>query len=191
MKQKGFTMIELIVAIAIMVFILAVILVNYRKFDSGIVMTNLAYDIALSIRTAQTYGVSTKGTRPESGNQTFETAHGVSFTSPSTSYNLFSDINDDKLLTTGLSLETAGATTYKLNGSYRISDICSTDGGTETCGRTSVDITFKRPNPDAVIAVGGAYSATISAVEIHLTSSQDASAEKIITVRPTGQISVN
>ena len=187
--SEGFTIIELMVSIAIMVVILSVILVNYKKFDSGIVMTNLSYDIALSIRTAQTYGVSTKG-----ANGAFDKPYGIHFdtTLPANSYTLFADLNANGVYDD--SSEGSIATKYNLRGAYYIKKVCWLDNVlTPKCSPengNSVDITFKRPDPDAKLKFNSADQIGLSAVEIYLGSNQDAKAEKVITVRPTGQISV-
>lgn len=195
-KNKGFTIIELMVSIAIMVIILAVILVNYKKFDSGIVMTNLAYDVALSIRTAQTYGISTRGAKV-SGATEFDRPYGINFEinpdDPSSvnKYLLFADTNLNRSYD---EVDSLTATKYNIRGSYYIKDLCwldsSTPSAVKTCGMRSADITFLRPDPDALIYVSGEAQDALSALEIHIGSTQDASAIRVITVRPTGQISV-
>jgi hypothetical protein len=144
-------------------------------------MTNLAYDIALSIRTAQTYGISAKGTI---NNASFSTPYGISFTNGATSYILFADTNASRVYDA-----TDVPTTYNLHGAYKITSLCTLSGVTETCNRTRIDITFVRPNPDAKIVLDTNTPWT-DAVEIKLGSTADASALKTITVRTTGQISV-
>jgi len=56
--QRGFTLIEMLVVLAIMGVVLAVTVGGQRAFNRSIVLSNTAYDVALSIRQAQTYGVS-------------------------------------------------------------------------------------------------------------------------------------
>jgi len=58
--NKGFTLVELLVTITIFVMLTAVVLWNQAKFNSTILLTNLAYDTALTIRQAQTYGINIK-----------------------------------------------------------------------------------------------------------------------------------
>jgi len=201
MKKKfnlGFTLIELIVAIAIMVLILAVILVNYKKFDSGIIMTNLAYDIALSIRTAQTYGVSVKSSKTSTGN--FETPYGIHFDlATPTTYWLFVDNNDNHdntygngIFDTSINAESSLATTYNLRGAYYIKSLCYVFGSGNCTACNKLDITFRRPNPDAIMSAndGTVSGSNISAVKIVIGSKQDVNAQKTITVQQTGQISV-
>jgi prepilin-type N-terminal cleavage/methylation domain-containing protein len=58
--RRGFTLVELLVTISIFVILTGVVLFSQSKFDSTILLTNLAYDTALTIRQAQTYGVNVK-----------------------------------------------------------------------------------------------------------------------------------
>jgi prepilin-type N-terminal cleavage/methylation domain-containing protein len=54
----GFSLIELIITISIMLIMSTAILFRQAKFSSDILITNMAYEIALSIREASIYGVS-------------------------------------------------------------------------------------------------------------------------------------
>lgn len=56
--QSGFTFMELIVVIAIMAIMESIIMFNYKDFTSNISLKNLASDIALSIKKAQTLALS-------------------------------------------------------------------------------------------------------------------------------------
>lgn len=56
-KNKGFTLIELLVTITIFVILTGVVLFSQNSFDNSILIKNLAYDISLTIRQAQDYGV--------------------------------------------------------------------------------------------------------------------------------------
>lgn len=67
-------MIEMIVVLAIFGLLSSVTLYNYGDFDRNITVTNLAYELALTIREAQSYSLSVKS---EKGN--FRINYGVSF----------------------------------------------------------------------------------------------------------------
>ncbi|MBI2004934.1 prepilin-type N-terminal cleavage/methylation domain-containing protein [Patescibacteria group bacterium] len=58
----GFTLVELLVVVSIMLIITSTLLLQQRKFNSATLMRTLAYNIALSIRQAQVYGTSVVGT---------------------------------------------------------------------------------------------------------------------------------
>jgi prepilin-type N-terminal cleavage/methylation domain-containing protein len=59
-QQKGFTIIELVVSVAIFAFMTAFLVARYGTFNQGVLLTNLAYDVALTIRNAQSYGLNVK-----------------------------------------------------------------------------------------------------------------------------------
>ncbi|MFA6552210.1 MAG: type II secretion system protein [Candidatus Paceibacterota bacterium] len=90
---SGFTIVELIVSIAIFVIMTGIILVNYGQFGQKILVTNLAYDIALSIREAQVYGMSVKESDLDANSPTFSSGYGINFIggTPTRSYVLFAD----------------------------------------------------------------------------------------------------
>ena len=88
--QKGFTLIEMMVVLAIFLLISGITLANYPAFNSRVSISTLANGIAVSIREAQVYGVSVKnattsalGLYPSYGVY-FNTAAGFSL-SPGTS----------------------------------------------------------------------------------------------------------
>lgn len=149
---KGFTLIELLAVMAIFTFITALVLTNQNRFGSKVVLENLAYDVALTIRKAQVYGTAVQ----RFGTNNFSVGYGIhaAVSSPS-SYILFGDaVSQDGLYNAGELVETEN-----LGQGYAIKDICSTSGGvggTETCGLGSIDIFFKRPDPDAYMSVNGA-----------------------------------
>ena len=62
--NAGFTLIELMVVIAIFTLITTIALFDQGKMNSNVLLTNLAYDIALSVRQAQSYGIGVKYSDP-------------------------------------------------------------------------------------------------------------------------------
>src|SRR3990172_12655861 len=59
-NNKGFTIIELVVVFFIMVSILAVVIPGYLEYSTKLDLENLALDVALTIREAQSYGAGSK-----------------------------------------------------------------------------------------------------------------------------------
>lgn len=60
-KTKGFSLIELIVAVSIIIIITSVALFHQAQFSSDILISNAAYELALTIRQAQVFGISSRG----------------------------------------------------------------------------------------------------------------------------------
>ena len=181
-RQAGFTIIELLAVTAIMVVITTLVLSNNNKFNGTVLLQNVAYDIALSIREAQVYGISVQNFKGS-----FNAPYGMHFqvNGDSTSlYVLFADaVTTNGTYDAG---ELVQSTT--LSGNYRIYDLCVTPpSAAEICGLTTLDITFVRPEPDAYIR----SSATVglnSSARIRVRSSSGAARD--IIVGANGQISV-
>lgn len=157
--MKGFTLIELIVSLAIFTLITSMVLYNYRGFNNDIVVSNLAYEVALEIRTAQVYGLSVLGS-----NNAFDAGYGVHFQTISDNVNdpnfyLFVDSDNNKVLsnfnsTCLSSVDPECLEKVSLQESVAISSFCLVPDNTTDCPANhqgdSLDITFKRPDPDAI-----------------------------------------
>jgi len=179
---RGFTLVEMLVVMAIFVILTTVTLANNSQFGGRITLETLAYDIALSVRQAQVYGIAVQ--RFGDTGSDFGRGYGVHFetASPAT-YQLFADtFSGDGIYNDG---ELVRETT--LRGGYRIVDLCIRSNGTETCGIAELDILYKRPEPDAYIrANSGAqlYEAGRIILESPRTD------RKSILIEVAGQIAV-
>lgn len=177
--SAGFTLLELIVTITIFVVLTSAILFRNSRFKNDLLITNLAYEMALSIREAQTYGINVK-----EFNATFNSAYGVHFdVAKNKQFELFVDANSNNIFSDP---PDTIVSTYSLRGDNVISNLC-VDAGSGTCSSSSnsLDITFKRPDPEAKIyANGNSYKRA----QIKINSSDNT--ERIIEVNSTGQISV-
>lgn len=71
-KASGFSIVELVVVITIMIVMTSIVIFNKRDFNDSMILTNLAYDIALSIREAQVYGIAVRASEGQ-----FDKAYGV------------------------------------------------------------------------------------------------------------------
>ena len=179
-KMKGFTLVELMVTTSIFVFITALMIVKYGSFNQGTLLTNLAYDVALTIRTAQTYGLSVQ--RKDS-NLEFKYAYGVNFDT-NTLYNKQIILFIDSVIDGNYSNSTELVSTYNIKRGAKIAGFC-----TVTCSVPNttgyVNISFLRPNPDAVIHVNGSTN-NESYLKIFVQATDGSM--RSVTVRQTGQI---
>ncbi len=173
----GFSLIELLVVIAIISILASVVLVRYRSFDSQLLLRNLGYEIALSIRDAQVRGISVSGV-----GGSFTAAYGMHFdmANPRT-YVLFVDTNKD-----GYTLGEE-VSTYTIGQNKQISGLCTVSGSFLCVATGTLDIVFQRPNPDAVFYIGGLVAAR-SYGTIRLQSSEGNTRE--VNIWSTGQIEV-
>lgn len=185
--RSGFTLIELLVVTAIVVIISGVVLANNTRFGGSVLLQNFAYDMALSIREAQVYGIAVR--RAASG--TFGSGFGVHFEMSSpTTYVLFADTNPSP---TGDEIYNVGqgelVETNTILRGYKIQGLCTkeTAAGVWDCTANALDILFRRPEPDAYIHTNGA-GALHSYSRIVLVSPQGDQIS--VLVEANGQITV-
>lgn len=182
-KIAGFTLLEMLIVIVIISILLVVVLFNYRDVESKSVLKNIAYEVALSIREAQSLGLGVKKYVPDSGiinpgTGVFNQPYGIHVNDGAVeakSIYLFSDVNEDGICDncTGGACPGTGECrqVLGLHSGAEIQNIClkgleggSTSSLAEECinpkpGVTgssfySAAVRFKRPNPDARFTAG-------------------------------------
>lgn len=187
--KKGFTILELIVVIAIMAIMTAIILYNNQDLNSSLLVSNTAYEINLIIREAQVYGLGVKA----GGNTQadFRYSQGVHFDlAYPTQVIIFSDSNNSGNYNTGEEIQSYNITNKRAG---QILSICSPTGNGTGCdplppeADNKLDILFKRPNPEPVFSAGGANGR----VNINLGSISDSNFCRSVIVEKTGAIQIN
>ena len=192
--SAGMTFIELVVVIGIFATIAGVVLFNFSGFSTNISVDNLAQDIALRIKNAQTQAIS--GSFAPGFIAPKVPAYGVHFdTSTPDTFTYFADLDNDGFLTGASACGTAGAECLEevsISTGDHIAQLCvNEDSGFPNCGSPVSDLTvsFKRPLPESIILSQTLLTrVNISDAEIKLISPKGK--EKIITLWSTGQISV-
>ncbi len=188
----GFTLVELIVSLAIVSLIMSVVSYNYSAFNDELAVSAGGQEIASVLRQAQTYGLSVKEAAAGSGQ--FNSAYGVYVdTGDNTHYYLFVDTNGNKKYDPGSGCGNAGSECVEkdtLRSGVVISSVC--DGSTcSPSGATGLTVTYLRPNPDASINfvnAGGNIVGSSLTGKISLLSPQGKTLT--VTIESTGQISV-
>lgn len=183
--RPGLTLIELLVVMSIFSIISLVILANHSRFNSSVLLGSLGYDIALSMREAQVYGLSVK----QYANN-FQVGYGVHFAGTS-SYTFFADTNANKLYDNGTD---AIVQTFVIGKGHVISRFCGVRStGTEECSDSGsgsnidhLDVVFFRPDPDANISSNNAGLYSRAKVIVKSPSGET----RTVTIESTGQISV-
>lgn len=216
MKQPGtagFTLVELMVTAAIFVFMTALIVARYGSFNQGTLLTNTAYDMAMTIRLAQTYGTSVAQTTNANYNSpsssfsnNFSSAYGIEVTGATdpqddagpagtrpTQFALFQDANLNGVYDPGESV----LKYYQFKGGAQVTGIqyCTGSGCTNNNTYAFVDITFKRPNPEPVIYASPSLTSNsiqqLTGGYLMLTiTSADRSASHNVVIQSNGEISV-
>ena len=174
--NKGFTLLEVLVTLSIVVIVASLIFANYPKFKEGISLKKTSQEIALTIREAQNYALSVKEFKGE-----YE-SYGVHFEglNPTTSYILFSDLDgDNKYDSPGEKVKE-----FIIQTNDKITDLCGYDTG-YVCDQNYLDIIFTRPSP--VITLKSDIK-DYSGVKIVITSPRNK--EKSVIVWMSGQVSI-
>lgn len=187
------TFVELVVVVGIFATVAGVVLFNFTGFSTSISVDNLAADIALRIKNAQTEAIS--GKFAPGFVSPLVPAYGVYFNSTTTggaaSFKYFADFDNDGFLTGAICgagqecLEEVGIQTGD-----RIAALCvNEESGFPNCGSPvdELHVSFKRPFPDAIIEAP-TFASQISDVTIKVISPKGK--QKSIIVWPTGQVSV-
>lgn len=170
--QRGFTVLELLVAVALMAIIMSVVFGNYPEFNRRVSLDGIASKIALTIREAQADSLAGKGFVKIPGcfpgyGVYFNVASGVA-----TSYDLFADIPAPPVTCPPTNAPGDGergggvedlVQEIALKPGYSITDICV---GAD-CTINTLTILFPKRQSGAVItsvpAAGGPHSeATIT-----------------------------
>jgi prepilin-type N-terminal cleavage/methylation domain-containing protein len=213
-RKRGVTLIELLVVLGIITVLAVVVVTSNTTFQKTILLTNTAYDVALTIRSAETYGL---GSRVTSSLISKNTGYGVHFDKATpTSFILFADVSDDHasnlspichaLRPLGASgdpdsipgdcIYTAGtgkdvvAATYSLGNGMKIAGLYYYPIGStsKSSNLTTLDIVFSRPNPQTFIAANQYYVGNTRAC---ITISSPQNVLNYIHIESSGEIHVN
>jgi hypothetical protein len=196
----------MMISVGIFVAISGMVLANYNGFNSKVLLSNLAYDLALTIRQAQTFGISVR----QSAGGSFANAYGVYIEEDAgdgstVAFYFFYDDGDYVYESSGPgACDGECLKKYALTRGNKISAFCINIGATCSSGTSLKSLTFmfKRPNPDTLFRavrdnntvinpdpLNTSLSTAITDATITVQSPKGDT--KTITIRPTGQVSVN
>ncbi|MDB5204678.1 MAG: hypothetical protein JWP09_706 [Candidatus Taylorbacteria bacterium] len=176
--SRGFSLIELIITVSIMLIVTSAVLFRQSKFSSDVLITDVAYEVALSVRDAAVSGLSSKA----SSTIPYKSGYGVHF-EPGTdggnpnSFINFVDVSETPILdpvTDDSKIfdyyytaqsdqnQTGGVDSVdkviQLTQGQTIKQYCAKADGGWVCGPDSsghvLNIVYVRPNPDAHITMG-------------------------------------
>lgn len=217
---RGFTLIELLVVLGIILVIMAITITSHASFDKTLVLSNTAYDIALAIRSAESFGLGSRAVG-SIGNA----GYGVHFDKNiPNSFILFADI-DPIVGSVGpfchqsigdpngpgaipgnciyTSADAPPINTYMLGNGITVSDFCARSSNNITwyCASwgniNTLDIVFARarPNGDASINVDGLFSSPpvppAPYTKACITATSPQGTSRYISVALSGQITAN
>jgi len=201
-NKRGFTLPELMLVLFIVTLMSALSFSGSKDFTRNTELTNLTYDVALSIKTAQSYSINVKGAVKPDSTITFDTGYGIHIENDS-SYLLFADVASDKRYIAGSG--DVLVATYNTPPNYKINfcafynqggpkQDCLPPNGNGNGNIRDLEIVFNRPDPDASIRLvkessGNFTGVTYNSVDIYIKT-LDGTNSRTITVRPSGQISI-
>ena len=187
---------------AIIMIITAIVFTSQNAFNQTLVLANTAYDVALSLRSAESFGL---GARGASG--VTNAGYGIHFTVGNT-FVSFADTaggvscnNSTPICKIGDGVYTAGsdssAAQTTIGNGVTVSKFCALSGITSvwSCSSgtlTSIDVVFTRPDPTPSIkskSTSGGPVVSYSNACIELSSPQGA--KRFVSVEASGEINAN
>jgi len=202
-KERGFTFIEFIVIMSIFAIMSTVVLFNFKGFRSSVSVSNLVYDLALEIKTAQTLGVSAPGGINSVINAEpvitvlFDYSSGA-FTN---SFITFREMTGGSLGEYDQNNDVMIRQSTVMGGV--LDDICIQQGqGQSSCSSLPgpVYISFRRPDPEPIItsqSCGGgtlpgfSFSTCTGRLKINMHAKDDPMRAYSIIIEPSGQVHVS
>lgn len=196
---RGFTLVEMVVVLAIIVVITGIVITGQSGYNQSLVLTDTAYTVAFSVREAQSLGL---GSRSAGG--VTNAGYGVRFTR-SDSYTIFADTAgptslDEAWCPRGTGIEARPGNcrynpavdtvveTYSFDRGFTISRICGKLGdGVTSCTLTGLDVVFMRPETKAILT--GTDGRSFTCAEIHVTA-PTGNATRVVRISQLGEISV-
>ena len=199
-RSAGFTMIEMLVSLAILILLATVILSSHTNFTNSIILSNTAYDVALSMHDAESYGIGSRGY-----GSTINTGYGLYFSMATpTTYLFFADTDPNHCSGTDprckpgdgqYTPNDALISTYHLGAGISVSKLCGvTNLNSTICSNGSgavLDIVFTRPNPNPSLYFfpGGPFGYVL--VSTCAVLSSQGGTYWYVSVSQTGLISVS
>lgn len=206
--KAGFTLIEMLVVVAIFAIVASVLLFNYSDFSTSVAIRNLSAEIGLSVRQAQSYATSVRSLAGTNGARSdMFPAYGISFSVNPTGP-AFDPTNNNFVLFADISPDASGKTNdlYENNGTCGtpavgaecvqsfgiqngdvITSLCTAQTSAATCmtARGTVNVVFRRPSPDAEIYVVGNPQPQSY---VYVTVMSPKGLKRVIKIYTTGQI---
>lgn len=213
-SKNGFSLVEMVVALAVMGIILAMSLASFPRMRDQISLTLATRELALNLRKAQSYAIAVREFNASNTANLCRTGYvqandgfvryppyGVAVAKQNDSngndeftYSIFGDINCNAFLLQFPIYQSASekVDSVKIQNGVRISEIRGYSGSGSNALRYA-QIVYQRPNPSVTLigttqGGGGVTGIYAGKIEITLTSNSGTTQKIILT--PTGQISI-
>ncbi len=197
-RTAAFTVVELIVVVAIFALIMSVALWNQKALSNNILISNLGYEIALAVRETQAYGIGVRAKSGASLAQDFQGGFGINVDLDNPEQLVvFNDLDDDKIYSNN---ETFAIYKFQNQSGNKIVAVCAEHPSNTPCiagGGTSfkeATVVFKRPNPEASFRadypLGGGTAGVKSGPLYIVINTPGNNNCRVVAVETTGQIHV-
>ena len=186
MNQRGFSLIELMVAVGILTLINIMIFASYPEFSQKMALKRTSEEVALIARQAQAYALGIK--RPVSGGEDYY-GFGIHFDkSDSKSLILFADSDSDKIYDDGELFQE-----FKIGTGDYVSELQACDSDScQSVGSGGLDVVYPRATTIASISADGDVCGSCSYARVTIQSPRgnEEKNKKHINIWISGQISV-
>lgn len=184
--QSGYSALELVVVMGIMVTISVVVLLGFGTLNDTVAVNRSARDLAVSLRRAQNMSLAVRGVTAVGGE--VPPAVGIQLTKAGASYIVFADralSRDFKYMSSSGEL----IEIIRFERNVIVADFLDASGSPFTPAGNVLHIIYSSPEADPRMTDGdGIGGASLAKVEIVLRSPNGK--EKKVIVRESGQISV-
>ena len=173
--SRGFTLIEMLVVLFIMLTMLFVVLVNYPEFFEQKSFELFVQDVAQTAREAQVYALPTQGI----SNQFVD--FGIYYTSAAERIVFFADVNSDEVFDPN----------DVIVRDILVPDPITIQGVVDNTAQEVLEFTaiYKRPNLEPVISAQRADGSTVEAGYVRITFAGP-SGTRAVEISGSGQIAV-
>lgn len=198
------------VVLGIMIFVTGSVLGSQSSYNKSLILSNTAYDIALTMRSAETYGLSSRavGSVVNAGyGLRFDRAVPGSFIlfadtypspSPSAPCHPAADPTTPDARPGNCSYDASQSeriTTYALGSGITVSEFCGYAAGAWSCSSggalNTLDIVFVRPSPNPYISANGSYSSLFPVTKACITLTSPQGGFRHVSVGSSGEIIAN
>jgi prepilin-type N-terminal cleavage/methylation domain-containing protein len=192
-NSSGFTIAELIIVIAIFSIITTVALLDQNRLNSGVLISNLAYETALAVREAQVYGVSVRNVGAASTG--FASQYGAYFNMSSPEQIIVYQDKDNDAVFDVADAEAQYTYEFVNQRGNRIRALCLgvLTGPCTTNSPEKVDslrILFRRPSLEAKFYAGDEGTPVSAGPAYIVVNNVDSDNCRVVIVEPTGQIRI-
>lgn len=147
LKKNGFSLLELIIVLAVITMISAVALAQYERARTDYDFDRVANDVLFKIREVQVYSISS-----HEGAGSFDYPYGVFFNiNTPTAYNIFRDTNaNGQYDGSPTACTNECIQRVALDRGYSVSSLCTMVGASFVCSSPNITVSFMRPSPRAI-----------------------------------------